>query len=131
MIAALLEEIGHIGQREDRVEVHVPGRLPAGIDEHPTHPSPLHRLGDGQAFQLGQVLPEHMQGGATDDRAILIDRDEKFADRFVQLAERSADHQLAVGEGADQVIDRRHVADLGGADVQSRKTPSGAACPPA
>jgi hypothetical protein len=81
---------------------------------------PLSFLGDRQAFQLGQVFPEHVEGRAPDHPAIIVDRHEKFADRLVQLTWRPSDHQLAIGEGSDQFLDRRDVTDASGANVQSR-----------
>ena len=61
-----------------------------------------------------------MQGDTADDPAVVVGRHEELADRLVKLAQRAADHQLAVGERADQVLDGGHVTDSGGADVQSR-----------
>ena len=94
--------------------------FPAGVDEPSAHPVPLRRSRDRQAFQLGEVFPEHMQGDAADDPAVVVGRHEELADRLVQLTQRAADHQLAIGERADQLVDGGHVTNAGRANVQSR-----------
>src|SRR5437763_1662387 len=51
---------------------------------------------------------------------LLVGGHEELTDRPVELAQRPADHQLLVGERADQLVDRGHVTDSGGANVQPR-----------
>ena len=51
---------------------------------------------------------------------VVVGRHEELADRLVELTQRPADHQLPIGERADQFLDGGHVADASGANVQSR-----------
>src|SRR5262249_46148730 len=87
VVAKLLEEAGDVGEREDGLDLQLLCRLPAGLEKPSPDALPLKRLGDRQAFQLGEILPEHMKRGAADEIAAVVGNHEELANRFVELSQ--------------------------------------------
>lgn len=87
VVAALLEKVGDVGQREDRFDLEFLRGIDASLDQPSPDPLTMGPFGNGQAFQLREVIPEHMQGCAADDLTAGVSRYEKLADRLVKFAQ--------------------------------------------
>ena len=91
----------------------------ASISRRPT-PSPWTCSATARQRISARFSQKTCKRHTADDPILVVDGDEELADRLVQFGHRAADHQLPVGEEANQLVNAGDITNARGTNGQSR-----------